>query len=58
MIAQTIVNNERLGIPRSLEFLKHFYNPTAASPVTGLRVSINTGRSSFFGEKYSVEKVR
>ncbi|KII92103.1 hypothetical protein PLICRDRAFT_36894 [Plicaturopsis crispa FD-325 SS-3] len=36
---------------------KHFPDPTVRCPSSAIRVSINTGPSSFYGEKYKVEKV-
>jgi arylesterase / paraoxonase len=46
-----------IGFPRIMELMEHFINSDIKSAVTALRVSINTGRSAFFGEKYTVSKV-
>jgi len=37
--------------------LDHMHNPSLPSPSNALRISINTGPNSFYGEKYTVEKV-
>ncbi|KAM6502126.1 hypothetical protein JOM56_002103 [Amanita muscaria] len=36
---------------------KHFEDPSVPCPSSALRISINTGPSAFYGEKYKVEKV-
>lgn len=45
------------GIPQLLTALAHMHNPSLLSPSTAVRISINTGPNSFYGEKYKVEKV-
>ncbi|KNZ80456.1 Serum paraoxonase/arylesterase 2 [Termitomyces sp. J132] len=46
------------GFPDALTFLfKHFPNPSIPAPSSALRMTLNTGSSSFFGEKYKLEKV-
>lgn len=47
-----------VGQPKSLELLEHIKNPSRKAASSALRISINTGESSFFGTKYLVEKVR
>ncbi len=47
------------GIPRAQDALKAMMNLfTTPCPVSVYKYSINTGPSSFFGEKYKGEKVR
>lgn len=46
-----------VGLPKSLATVDHINNPDLIAPSSVLRMSINTGESSFFGEKYLVEKV-
>lgn len=36
---------------------KHFTDPSIPSPSSVFRVSINTGPSSFYGEKFKVDRV-
>ena len=36
----------------------HFENPSINSPASALRITLNDGEGSYFGEKYKVEKVR
>ncbi|KAG6856100.1 hypothetical protein H0H87_007436 [Tephrocybe sp. NHM501043] len=45
------------GFPNVFAWLKHFSNPTTLAASSGLRISINTGESSFYGEKHKVDKV-
>ncbi|KAG6907905.1 hypothetical protein DXG01_006960 [Tephrocybe rancida] len=45
------------GFPNAFTFFKHFANPSVPAPSSGLRITINTGPSSFYGEKYKVAKV-
>lgn len=46
-----------IGLAKSLQTVDHINNPSLIAPSSALRMSINTGESSFFGEKYLVEKV-
>jgi hypothetical protein len=43
------------GYPEIARSLAHFLDYRVPSAVSALRISINTGRSSFFGEKYTIE---
>ncbi|KAG9103588.1 hypothetical protein FRC06_009722 [Ceratobasidium sp. 370] len=44
--------------PKLLHFIfKSAHNPTIHSPASAYRISINTDQSSYFGEKYKIEKV-
>ncbi|KAF8891635.1 hypothetical protein BD779DRAFT_1512224 [Infundibulicybe gibba] len=46
------------GLSKAMTLLfKHFNNPSIPSPSSALRISINTGPASFYGEKYRVDKV-
>lgn len=45
------------GIPKTLESVKQINNQKLVAPSSVPRISINTGESSFFGEKCLVEKV-
>ncbi|KAG8743249.1 hypothetical protein FRC10_012293 [Ceratobasidium sp. 414] len=43
--------------PKLLHFIfKSVHNPTIHSPASAYRISMNTGHSSYFGEKYKIEK--
>lgn len=47
------------GFPKGLDLMrKHFPNPSLPAATTAIRITLNTGRSAFFGEKYKLEKVR
>ncbi|EIN11802.1 serum paraoxonase/arylesterase [Punctularia strigosozonata HHB-11173 SS5] len=35
---------------------KHFEDPSIIAPSSALRISLNTGRDAYFGEKYKIEK--
>ncbi|RDB16671.1 Serum paraoxonase/arylesterase 2 [Hypsizygus marmoreus] len=45
------------GVVKVLTLMKHFANPSISAPSSALRISLNTGPSSFYGEKYKIEKV-
>ena len=36
---------------------EHFANPSIMTPSSALRITLNAGEGSYFGEKYKVEKV-
>ncbi|KAG5643602.1 hypothetical protein DXG03_000610 [Asterophora parasitica] len=45
------------GFPDAFTLLfKHFANPSIPAPSSALRLSINTGTSSFYGKKYKLDK--
>lgn len=45
------------GMPKSANRVReHFARPELPSPSTALWITLNTGRSAFFGEKYKVTK--
>lgn len=44
------------GFPEIAKSTAHFLDYRVPSAVSVLRIAINTGRSSFFGEKYSIEQ--
>lgn len=47
-----------LGFPDVFTFMfKHFSDPSVPAPSSALRMTLNTGSSSFFGEKYKLDKV-
>lgn len=35
----------------------HFRDPSIPAASSALRITLNTGRSAFFGEKYKIDKV-
>jgi arylesterase / paraoxonase len=37
---------------------QHAINPSLRSPSSALRIVLNRGEGSYYGEKYKVEKVR
>ncbi|KAG9126325.1 hypothetical protein FRC07_003892 [Ceratobasidium sp. 392] len=44
--------------PKLFQFIfNSAHNPAIPSPASAYRISINTGHSSYFGEKYKVEKI-
>ncbi|KAL0956031.1 hypothetical protein HGRIS_002204 [Hohenbuehelia grisea] len=46
------------GIPDALTTVfTHFQNPSIPAPSAGLRITLNFGPGSFYGEKYKVDKV-
>jgi hypothetical protein len=46
------------GFSNALRFaLKHFPDPSVEVASSALKISLNTGREAFFGEKFKVEKV-
>ncbi|EJD03191.1 calcium-dependent phosphotriesterase [Fomitiporia mediterranea MF3/22] len=46
------------GLVNTLHLVNvHFENPSIKSPSSALRITLNEGDSSYFGEKYKVEKV-
>ncbi|KAF5385826.1 hypothetical protein D9615_002466 [Tricholomella constricta] len=46
------------GFPNAFTLLfKHFSNPSIPAPSSALRLTINTGPASFYGEKYKLDKV-
>jgi hypothetical protein len=45
------------AMPKSFHRItKHFFDPTIPSPSAALRITLNTGKSAFFGEKYKILK--
>ncbi|KAI5123880.1 hypothetical protein M0805_005697 [Coniferiporia weirii] len=46
------------GLPNSLHLTRvHFSDPSVKSPSSALRITLNTGQSKYFGEKFKVEKI-
>jgi hypothetical protein len=45
------------AFPQAIKAVDHFVKGTQAASAA-LRITINTGESSFFGEKYKVDTVR
>lgn len=47
------------GMPKILLTTKHITDPTQTifAPSSVFKITLNTGESSFYGEKYTVEKV-
>lgn len=47
------------GFPSPLAFVDHVLSGgSIPAPSTALRVTLNTGPSAFFGEKFKIDKVR
>jgi len=48
-----------VGAPKVLATRAHFLDPTqrTSAPSSVFKITLNTGESSFYGEKYSVQKV-
>ena len=47
------------GLPKLLATRAYFLHPTqgTGAPSSAFKITLNTGESSFYGEKYSVQKV-
>jgi len=46
------------GLTNALTLVNgHFENPSTPAPSSALRITINTGPSSFYGEKYKIDKI-
>ena len=45
------------AFPNMFTLFKHFENPLIPSPVSVLRISVNTGPDALMGVKYKVETV-
>lgn len=47
------------GFPSALAYVDHVQScGSNPAPSTAFRMTLNTGRSAFFGEKFKIDKVR